>query len=290
MRFAVLLLATVVALGVFVRGSALTPGPSESAVASEARVVTQSFWSAALNRSMPSLVYLPPGYDSQPQTRYPVLFMLHGLGGDYTSWERLGLFTETTALISSGQIPPMIIVTPEGEQGYWMNHSDNGPRFGDYISKDLVSAVDKQYRTLAIRDFRAIGGASMGGHGALQLALNNPDEFGVVGAHSVALRRKEQAFSFFGDQRYFEANDPVTLCARNQAVASRLVLWIDMGTSDSWLDPAKRFHDQLALEGVPHFWQTYQGGHDDGYWSSHLDDYLRFYAAAFEIPSAMVPA
>jgi enterochelin esterase-like enzyme len=246
------------------------------------KVVERTFWSSALNREMPYKVYLPPGYESETNARYPVLYMLHGLGGDHSEWERIGLFAAAGELMERGEIPPMIIVTPEGERGYWMDHANNGPRFGDYISQDLVSAIDQQYRTIPARAFRAIGGMSMGGHGALQLALNNPHQFGIVGAHSVALRRKDQAFAFFGDEQYFQAHDPVKLCERNQASARRLAIWIDIGSSDPWAGAASRLHEQLQVTRIRHSWHVFEGGHDAAYWQAHLAEYLRYYGAAFE--------
>jgi enterochelin esterase-like enzyme len=229
---------------------------------------------------MPFVAYLPPGYDTAA-TRYPVLYMLHGLGGSEHDWERLGLFTTATSLIQSGEIQPMIIVTPAGESGYWVDHAANGPRFGSYVSTDLVETIDGEYRTQADRSARAIGGMSMGGHGALQLALNNPGEFAVVGAHSVALRRYEQAFPYYGDRRYFESHDPVSLCARNAPLVRNFTIWIDIGRDDVWFPSARAFEAQLTNAGIPHEWHANEGGHDAAYWSSHLSDYLHFYDRAF---------
>ncbi len=258
------------------------------AVDSPPVVIERTFWSQALGRTMPYTVYLPQGYASHPGRRYPVLYMLHGLGGDHRQWERNGLFRAATRLVRSGAIPPIVIVTPEGERGYWVDHADNGPRYGTYVTRDLVSAVDASYRTVRNRAGRAIGGLSMGGHGALQLALNNPDEFAAIGAHSVALRKKEQAFSFFGNEQYFQAHDPVTLCAKRRAVARRFKIWIDIGDRDPWYKAAAAFHEQLDSEAIPNTWRVYPGGHDSAYWSAHVADYLRFYGQA--LTPEMAPA
>lgn len=266
-------------------GNATASAGAELLAGSPPRVVNNSFWSPALGREMPFEVYLPHGYDSGTSARYPVLYMLHGLGGNQTDWEADGLFATATQLIASGEIPPMIIVTPSGEAGYWMDHANNGPRFGTYVSKDLVSLIDRDYRTLANGSARAIGGMSMGGHGALQLALNNPGEFGIVGAHSVALRRKDQAFSFFGDLSYFQAHDPVSMVQKRPALARQLTIWIDIGRADEWSAAASQFHQQLLSQNVQHAWTNGGGGHEASYWSSHVVDYLRFYGKAFEAAS-----
>ena len=288
-------LAVVVALALPVHGGfgsqdgAAQAGPALDA-ASAPRVVHNTFWSPALGREMSFEVYLPEGYDSGTSARYPVLYMLHGLGGDEDDWEANGLFSTASKLIATGDIPPMIIVTPAGENGYWLDHADNGPRFGTYISKDLVSLVDREYRTMPNSQTRAIGGMSMGGHGALQLALNNPGEFGIVGAHSVALRRKDQAFGFFGDLQYFQAHDPVSIVQKRPAAARNLVIWVDIGRGDEWSAAATQFHELLTSQKVQHAWTAGNGGHDAAYWSRHVADYLRFYGRAFEAASLTASA
>jgi S-formylglutathione hydrolase FrmB len=216
--------------------------------------------------------------------------MLHGLGGDQHMWESEGLFTTATNLIRSGAITPMIIVTPAGDDGYWMDHAANGPRYGSYISSDLVSMVDREYRTMPSAAYRAIGGMSMGGHGALQIALNNPDEFSIVGAHSVALRRKDEAFPFFGDLQYFQAHDPVSLVDKNPSVARKLSIWIDIGISDPWMGAASLFNQELTADHVQHVWMTSVGGHDGDYWQAHVADYLTFYGDAFAYHAASAAA
>jgi enterochelin esterase-like enzyme len=246
---------------------------------SPSRIVESSLNSASLGFAVPYLVFLPPGYDSQPDRDYAVIYMLHGLGGDRYQARVDGLFSAADMLMNSGEIDPMIIVAPEGQSSYWVNHANNGPHWGDYITVDLVQEVDRDYRTIPDRASRAIGGVSMGGHGALQLAMNS-DDFGVVGAHSVALRTYEQAFPMFGDRSYFEAHDPVHLCVKYAAHARSLKIWIDVGDTDPWNPAATAFHNLLVANGVPHEWNVYPGGHNVDYWRTHAPDYLRFYNRA----------
>jgi enterochelin esterase-like enzyme len=289
---AFLSLAALLTFGVLGLSGGRGPVTDQKAVTTQAgtgpQVIERTVWSDSLGRDMPLTVYLPPGYQANPAARYPVLYMLHGLGGDHQDWQREGLFAIATQLIGRGDIPPMIIVTPEGEQGYWIDDAGGGPRYGSYVANDLVAAIDHEYRTNMGSRFRAIGGMSMGAHGALQLALNNPGEFGVVGAHSLVLRNKEQAFAFFGDQTYFAAHDPVSILQRDRSAARGLVLWIDIGDEDGWLGAASTFNNQLQTEGVAHSWHVYRGGHTAEYWSAHLVDYLRFYGDAFRSASGGV--
>ena len=286
-------LAVVVLTAAILTGSLLLSGSgrgSSPATAEAARdvveesgpvVLEEAFFSPALGRDMTYLIYLPPGYYSSPNQHYPVLYMLHGLGASRFHWVRDGIFPTATSLIASGEIPPMIIVTPEGERGYWMNHANNGPRYGSYVAHDLINTIDSKFRTLDQRNYRAIGGMSMGGHGALQLALNNPDRFATVGAHSVALRTREQAFDFFKDPKSFEQNDPVTLCIRKASVARQMNIYLDIGTGDGWFGAAHAFHQTLVANAIPHAWRANEGGHDDTYWRTHVADYLRFYGRSF---------
>jgi S-formylglutathione hydrolase FrmB len=257
------------------------PAFSAGAARSAAVVREATLHSEALGRDMPYRVYLPPGYESSPNRHYPVLYMLHGMGGSYKDWQGLGLFDGASEQIESGAIPPMIIVTPHGDNGYWMDHAGGGPRYGAYVVDDLVTAIDREYRTVASRDARAIGGMSMGGHGALQLSLNHPDTFGIAGAHSLVVRRQDQAFDFFGKGADFRARDPVSLCESKLATARNLTLWIDIGSGDPWAESTMAFNGRLETLGIPHQWHFYAGGHDAAYWQAHLPDYLGFYGAAF---------
>lgn len=92
---------------------------------------------------MPYLVYLPPDYDSEQNERYPVLYMLHGFTADYTEWTRYGIFEAAEQLMISGEVKPFIIVLPEGDDSYWVDHAQ-GPRWGHYTAVELVQEIDAQ--------------------------------------------------------------------------------------------------------------------------------------------------
>lgn len=254
--------------------------PTDAAPA-RSRVVEGRLASAGVGKTLPYLVYLPPGYDSEPGRRYPVLYMLHGLGGSYRQWQEVGLLEDADRLMRSGELPPFLIVLPQGDDGYWVDHAGGGPRWGRFVAQELVTTIDGGYRTIRSREARALGGLSMGGHGALQVSINNPDVFGVVGAHSFALRRYQQAPPFFGDPAYFNAHDPVALYGARASTARTFRLWLDMGSDDGWRAAGEAFHAQLATAGITHEWHEFPGGHDAAYWSAHAEDYLRFYGMAF---------
>ncbi len=257
----------------------MSPSSAPDIVGSVSRVEMRTFASRTLGRDMPYFAFLPPGYDANATASYPVLYMLHGMSGTNTEWVDLGLFTQADKLMSSRDVRPMIIVLPQGDDSYWVDHV-NGPAWGTYTVRDVVAEIDGRYRTVAQRDRRAVGGLSMGAHGAIQLALNFPDVYRVVGAHSLVLRQANALPDYFGDMAESRTRDPVMLAAAHPAIAKSLLLSMDIGLQDTWYPAAKAFHDQLVREGVPHEWRTPPGEHTAEFWSSQIPANLRFYSAA----------
>ena len=255
------------------------PGPG--------RVEQDTFYSSALKRTMTYLIYLPPGYDASAATRYPTLYMLHGGGGDITEWIDYGLLSTADELVREGTIAPMIIVMPEGDQEYWVDHvtsnvtGANGEKWGTYTAREVVPTIDARYRTIVDASARAIGGLSMGGHGAIQLALNFPGTWSIVGAHSASLRIEGDAPTYLGYGADFAARDPYDLIAAKSDIARTITWWIDSGDVDPWHVPSEKIADELASLGIPVQWHPYTGDHSAAYWSAHVGDYLEFYAAAF---------
>jgi enterochelin esterase-like enzyme len=241
-------------------------------------VLDTAFYSAALGQDLSYLVWLPPDYAAATDRRYPVLYLLHGIGGDNREWLGYGVDTTAACLLAAERIQPFLIVLPQGDEAYWLNHAD-GPRWGDAIADDLVAHVDATYRTLPDRASRAIGGLSMGGHGALQLAFNHPDVFGVAGAHSPTLRPRAEAPYYFADAATFPTVDPIVLVRRGKELGA-LRLWIDAGDADPWLPRIELLHAALEQRKVAHTWHVWEGDHESEYWTAHVADYLAFYSDA----------
>lgn len=243
-------------------------------------LVDDRLLSPIIGESFAYRVYLPPDYLRSPQRRYPVLYMLHGNGGNYTEWSDSYLPEQTDRLIAADEIQPMIVVMPDdGETTYWANWDEGGPRWGDYVTDDVVSTIDQRYRTLAEPGGRAIGGLSMGGLGALNLTLQHPDVFGVVGAHSPSVRvQPDPALWFLTGQNFWEHN-PIWL-AQHRGGLDSLKVWIDAGTDDVWLPNIEAAHVALVGEGVHVDWHVFPGPHEAVYWIEHVPDYLHFYSDA----------
>jgi enterochelin esterase-like enzyme len=261
-----------------------TPQPLGTPVAAseplQGTLIDDRVSSPIIGESFPYRVYLPPNYLSSPQKRYPVLYMLHGAGGNYTEWSDSYLPEQTDRMMVAGEIPPLIVVMPDDGGGtYWANWSEGGPRWGDYLTEDVVSTIDQRYRTLANPRSRAVGGLSMGGLGALNLAFQHPDVFGVVGAHSPSVRLEPDPALWFLQGQTFWDNDPIWL-AQNKTGLDSLAIWIDAGTDDVWLGNIEAVHDALIDAGLHHTWNEFPGLHEAEYWIEHVPDYMRFYASA----------
>ncbi len=238
----------------------------------------QSFHSPALDRDMSYYAYLPAGYKADTR-RYPVLYMLHGGGGSKDEWPSYGLISTVDRLIGTGDIGPLIVVLPQGDNGYWVNQANEGPRWGDYLAHDVVRQVDAAFRTVADPDHRAIGGLSMGGAGALQLAFNHPNLFHVVGAHSPSLHVDDGTFPILGSGPDFAWREPLKLAAEAPGVET-LDIWIDAGDQDPWLERDQMLHQALVDRGIVHHWSIVNGGHEGAYWQHNLETYMRSYDTA----------
>jgi enterochelin esterase-like enzyme len=286
---AALLLAVVMLLTVGA-GSAGAAEPVGSGLRVSSTTESRFFWSPTLGRLMPYFVYLPPGYSSSSDRRYPVLYMLHGMGGSNSEWRGYGLLEAADALMQAREIHPFLIVLPQGDQGDWVDQA-NGPQWATYLSHDVVEDVDHAFWTRPDREHRAVGGLSMGATGALVVALRFPDVFGIVGAHTptprdwdgeVAYLGPEMAADYYGDRARFTQHNPVDLFRQLPGVAASLRIWIDAGDQDiDWLPAAEALHEQLDAEGIAHSWHVLAGHHNgDDYWGPHAGKYLRFYDAA----------
>ena len=259
-----------------------SPVPTRRTVLADPAWREVTFYSQALGREMPYLVWLPPDYD-RASARYPVLYLLHGAGDGIAAgrveWVNVGLAPAVDQLLAWGEIRPMIVVLPEGEQGYWIDHANGGPKWAAYTARDVVRHVDRTFRTDARPGRRAIGGLSMGGHGAVQLALNYPDVFRIAGAHSPSIREYPQSPPFFGNPAWFARYDPIAL-ARQRRGTRGLTVWIDWGVRDRWRAGSEALADALQGSGARVQAHRFDGEHEGGYWRAHLPDYLRFYAQA----------
>ena len=198
-------------------------------------------------------IYLPACYSSDPHRRFPVVFLLHGAGTDASQWPAIGLTAAANSLIGSGEIPPMIVVMPDG-----------GVTMPDTLVSDLVDRlvpwVDHTYRTLADPADRAVGGISRGGRVALLALAMHPGVFSGAGGHSPAVGGGDDAIAAkLGSQ-----TGPIRL---------------DVGATDTLRTGVEQFANRIDEAGGSADLVEAPGGHNRAYWGAHTADYLRFYAS-----------
>jgi enterochelin esterase-like enzyme len=147
-------------------------------------IVTRELDSKTLGRKWSVNVYLPTGYETSTE-KYPVLYLLHGNTHNYASWEKNGHIQATTdALIAAGEIPPTLIVMPDGGTTWYVDRKEP---MESAILNDLIPTIEKDYRVKAERSGRAIAGLSMGGYGSMRFALKYPEMFSAAGLLSPAI-------------------------------------------------------------------------------------------------------
>jgi enterochelin esterase family protein len=213
-------------------------------------------------------IYTPPGYDSNPDRRYPVLYLQHGAGESERAWTEQGkanLIMDN--LIAAGRAEPMLVVMENGyatrpDQPRPASPRDQPDRFSDLVVNDLVPFIDGRFRTQADREHRAIAGLSMGGGQAMRTGLAHLDKFAWIGTFSGALRDFNVETSYGGALR-----------DATQANRQLRLLWIGCGTEDRLIDGAREIHNALTERKVEHVWLEGSGSHEWQVWRKHLHDF-----------------
>ena len=236
---------------------------------------------------MPYRVVLPSDYDKKEASgrRYPVIYLLHGLTGHFDNWTTLARLADHTAAMK------VIVVTPEGENGWYTdNQSKENENYESYIVKELIPEIDKNFRTLARRDQRAIAGLSMGGYGALKFGLKYPNMFVLAGSFSGAIGVAditEKKFpgavgktidAIFGPEgsEIRKANDPFDIVRRAtpEKIKTFPFLYLDCGTEDFLFQNNREFIQLLLDKKVPHEYRQLPGAHNWEYWDKQVQEFL----------------
>ena len=224
-------------------------------------------------------VFLPPSFSKEPSRTYPVIYFLHGLNNDETSWtvERYGhLQTSMEQMMVSGRLPEFIMVHPRGDNSFYCNYIDGTKRYEDLLTQELISYMEANYRAKKGRENRSIAGTSMGGYGALKIAMKYPDRYAAAvgqspiifpGSNPLALSEEVKSSRFysfflgmltpiFGDpirQDVWDANNPLVLAKSRKLDGLRI--YFDYGTDDRYipmihLDEGCRALDRILTEEV----------------------------------------
>lgn len=325
----VLLGTSLLALSTVPRPRLLAQSASWSSMAA-GTVRTDTLWAQSLGVKKSLTVYLPPSYGRGTQ-RYPLLVLLHGKSGNERDWVTAGtLHRIMDSLVASGG-KEAIIAMPDGDDGWyttWASLPDAGcaadtvrrepaatfcvpwPHYDDYVAHDIVSHMDRTYRTRGTRDSRGIAGLSMGGYGAITLALAYPEVFAAASSHSGVLSPRlrlgalptdaerygrttaelatgartlwpNMRSAFGTDTLAWRGRDPAVLAERLAARVKRgeaawPALRFDIGVDDPWLPHNRDFGASLTRLGVVHEYREYPGAHTWGYWREHVRESVAF--------------
>ena len=225
-------------------------------------------------------VYTPYGYEANPKKKYPVLYLLHGMGGDEDEWKNFGrACTILDNLIAQGKAVPMIVVMPNGHAGmsaapgesamgyYKPYHFTKGTMDGTFETyfPEIVKFVDKTYRTQADKSHRAIAGLSMGGFHSAFISANYPDLFGYVGLFSAAVGVTDTSISpIYKD---FDAK------LATQFKKGVKLYWMGCGNVDFLYRNNKAMREKFDAAGYPYVYMETDGGHVWKNWRIYLADY-----------------
>lgn len=248
-----------------------------------AKVDTVLTYSASMNKNIPSIVITPDTYNNK--TKFPVVYLLHGHGGDYTSWTKT-----SNEAIEMADKHNLIVVCPDGNKASWYFDSplDSTSRYETYVAKELVHWIDNNYKTIANREGRAITGLSMGGHGALYLAFRHQDIFGACGSMSggVDIRPFPNNWGMkehLGNQSEYPQNweKNTVINMMHLLTPNSLAITIDCGTDDFFYDVNIRLHKELTYRNIPHTFISRPGVHDWNFWKTSIKYHTLFFAEYF---------
>lgn len=245
-------------------------------------VDTVDIFSASMHRNIKAVVIKP---EKRLKHGYPVLFLLHGYSGAYNNW--IKKMPDLPLLAKQHE---MIIVCPDGGYSSWYINApeDSSNRFETFISKELVDFVDRNYRTIPNKQGRAIDGLSMGGHGALSLAMNHQETFGAAGSMSGAVDLRA-IFSKYGIRKNIgdsinggEIINHYSVMKITDTFSNKnMPLIIDCGIKDQFISHNRDLHLKLLSRNLDHTYIEREGGHTWNYWTNALPYHLLFFRKYF---------
>jgi enterochelin esterase-like enzyme len=259
-----------------------------------------SVHSNILNMERKFSIYLPAGYD-QNDRDYPVLYLLHGSGGDQITWVQSGeVQCLADKVIAQGAATPMIIVMPNARdkiKGYF-NHIKEGFNYEDFFLKELIPYIEKNYRCRTKRRYRAIAGQSMGGGGTVFYALHHPKMFSAVAPLSAVtgswskqelkskLERKkienvsDEQFNVY--YKKYNINEVLSEAESEKLKNIRSIRWfISCGDGDYLCEGNCRLHISFREAEINHEFRIKDGAHNWSYWREELPEVLSFVSKSF---------
>jgi S-formylglutathione hydrolase FrmB len=245
-----------------------------------AKVDTLSVYSKSMNKNIKNVIITPDSYSKKGKA-YSVVYLLHGAGGDHKAW--LG---KSPRIKEYADFYNVIIVCPDGNKTSWYFDSpiDEKMQYETYISKELVSKIDKVFNTIDSKEHRAISGYSMGGHGALYLAFKHQDIWGVAASMSggVDIRPfplgwdiSKRLGTYADNKKKWENNTVINMV--HLLDGKKLKILFDCGVDDFFYDANLRLHKKLLQRNIPHDYIERPGGHTNKYWDNSIKYQMLFF-------------
>ena len=247
-----------------------------------AKIDTLNVYSGKMDRKIEVIVISP---DSSQSISCPVLYLLHGFGGNARTWMNIN-----PNLPEMADRDGVIIVCPDGEKSwYWDSPINPDSQFETFVSKELVEYIDKNYNTIKSRSSRAISGLSMGGHGALWLSIRHKDVFGACGSTSGGVDIRPFPKNWEMSKQIGKLQDNVALWDSSTVInqldslkSGDLSIIVDCGTEDFFFDVNNNFHDELLKRGIVHDYIVRPGAHNSAYWSNSIEYQWLFFCKYFK--------
>lgn len=248
--------------------TAVPTEPTPTPCSEPGQLITSEYESVVEGPLRSYRIWLPPCYGQTGQL-YPTIYLLHGNLRAEWEWEEVGMLASAEALIQAGDIPPVIIVMPDGR--FASVTTSGGPNsFEQIIVDELMPHIEATYCAANHPRLRAIGGISRGGYWSLEIAFRHPHLFASVGGHAATLLDISASTEL--DPQYTAVNNDL----------GRLRIYLDIGENDAAIGNTLLLHEELEAAGVPHMWLLNAGGHADPYWSDHVEEYLRWYTTPWQ--------
>ena len=240
--------------------------------------------SAKMEKKIPATVILPDAYFERESEKFPVLYLLHGAGGNHGSWNQS---TQCAQLVDKYEF---IILCPDGGSTSWYYDSPIDPayQYETHVAEECVQYMDQNYRTRANRGARAISGMSMGGHGAMYLAIRHPDTFGtsICLMGGVDIRPfpnnweiKKRLGEIGTHRKNWEEHTVINQARKLKDEQIKIVL--DCGRGDFFLQVNRALHMQLLQDGISHIYEEHEGVHNWQFCKDAIERQFPYIATQF---------
>lgn len=261
---------------------------SVSAAETVNQVDTVAVKSEKMGRDIKNVVIVPADYNEPEfqEEQYAVLYLLHGYSGTYDNWIK-----KKPELQDLANEHSVIIVCPDGQDSWYVDSPiDPNMQFETYITKELVSFIDNHYRTIADPKFRAITGLSMGGHGAMSLALKHPDIYWQCGSMSGGLdicpfplkwKIKERLGVYENNKDLWKELSVQGIVEKLESTDQRIIF--DCGVSDFMYQVNETLHKTMVEKKIAHDYISRPGNHSWKYWCNSIDFQMMFFSKGFAI-------